>query len=165
MRSFFLAVASASVVAACAAPAPAPPAAAATDSAAVRAALEPYGVSYKAAVLAGDAAAVGALYTENAVVELSDTPTLVGRAAIMKNDSTTMAAVKFTDWNAPVNSTADFGGGRAAQTGTFAAMLADKKGAKMAQAGRWVAGFMKGDDGQWRINYLMAMTDSMKPVK
>lgn len=33
-------------------------------------------------------------------------------------------------------------------------------GKTQRRAGRWVAGINKEADGQWRINYLMGMTDS-----
>ena len=165
MRLHHFALASSLLFAACTAPAPATPAAVAPDTDAMRVALDPFGASYKAATLAGDAAALNALYTDNAVVELSNQPTAVGRAAILKADSAQFATIKFSDWNINIRGTTDLGGGRAAQSGTFWSKFADKKGAKMSQYGRWVAGFMKGDDAKWRINYLMGMTDSLKPTK
>jgi len=165
MRHLFLPVLGITLAAACNAPAPPPPAAAAPDTAAVRAAMEPVIANYRAAILAGDAVALNALYTDNAAVVISGVPTRIGRPAILTADSTDFAMTKVSEWNATTNSTADFGGGRAAQTGTWTDVSADKKGAKGARWGRWVTGLTKGDDGAWKISYLMAMIDSAKAVK
>lgn len=140
--------------AAAAAPA-APP-----DTAALSAEIAPLIASYRTAILAGDAAALNALYTENAVVELTGIPTMIGRKAIMTADSTNFAMGKPTEWNATVRSTVALGNGGAAQTGSWSDAMPAAKGKNSRRDGRWITGLMKGEDGKWRINYLMAMTDS-----
>jgi uncharacterized protein (TIGR02246 family) len=134
--------------------------AAAPDTAALRAEIAPLGDAYRAAVLAGDAAALNALYTDNAVVELTGIPTLVGRGAIMTADSTNFAMGKPTEWNSTVRSTVALGNGNVAQTGSWSDAMPAAGGKTARRDGRWIAGIMKGDDGKWRINYLMGMTDS-----
>lgn len=134
--------------------------AAAPDTAALRAEIAPLGDAYRAAILAGDAAALNALYTDNAVVELTGIPTLMGRAAIMTADSTNFAMGKPSEWSSTVRSTVALGNGNVAQTGSWSDAMPVAGGKTARRAGRWIAGIMKGDDGKWRINYLMGMTDS-----
>jgi len=131
----------------------------APDTAALRAEIAPMGEAYRAAVLAGDAAALNALYTDAAVVELTGVPTLVGRAAIMSRDSATFAMGKPSSWTSAVRTTAQLSEGRVAQTGTWsdATIVGGKT---MRRDGRWIAGINKEADGTWKINYLMGMTDS-----
>jgi len=131
----------------------------APDTAALRVEIAPLTEAYGAAILAGDAAALNALYTDAAVVELTGVPTMIGRAAIMSRDSASLAMGKPSEWTYTVRSTSSLSEGRVAQTGTWgdAAVVGGKT---MRRAGRWVAGVNKEADGKWRINYLMGMTDS-----
>jgi ketosteroid isomerase-like protein len=135
------------------------------DTAALSAELASILPPYRAAILAGDARALNALYTDSAVVELTGIPTEVGRAAIMTTDSAQFAKGKPAEWNSTVRSTVPLAPGSVAQTGSWSDMTVVKGGMKMRRAGRWIAGFLKGTDGNWRINYLMAMTDSTTTSK
>lgn len=132
----------------------------APDTAALRAELAPLIDSYRTAILAGDAAALNALYTDDATVELTAVPTLIGRAAIMTADSAAFAAGKPTEWSATVRSTVPIGNGSVAQTGSWADATPVGGGKVMRRAGRWISASQKGTDGKWRISYLMGMTDS-----
>jgi len=132
----------------------------APDTAALRAEIAPLGEAYRSAILAGDAAVLNALYTDDAVVELTGIPTLVGRAAIMNRDSTTFAMGKPAEWNSTVRSTVALGNGNVAQTGSWSDAMPAAGGKTTRRDGRWIAGIRKGEDGKWRINYLMGMTDS-----
>lgn len=134
--------------------------AAAPDTAALRAEIAPLGEAYRAAIIAGDAAALNALYTDNATVELTGIPTLIGRAAIMTADSMNFTMGKPTDWNSTVRSTVALGNGGVAQTGSWSDAMPAAGGKTTRRDGRWIAGLAKGEDGKWRINYLMGMTDS-----
>ena len=162
LRRLLVSMLAVSLVSACAPKEEAPPstAAAAPDTAALRAEIAPVGEAYRAAILAGDAAALNALYTDNAVVELTGIPTMVGRAAIMNRDSTNFAMGKPTEWNSTVRSTISLGNGNVAQTGSWSDAMPAAGGKTARRDGRWIAGIMKGEDGKWRINYLMGMTDS-----
>lgn len=131
----------------------------APDTAALRVEIAPMGEAYRAAVLAGDAAALNALYTDGAVVELTGVPTLVGRAAIMSRDSATFAMGKPSEWTSTVRTTAFLSEGHVAQTGTWSDATV-VGGKRIRRAGRWIAGINKEANGQWKINYLMGMTDS-----
>jgi ketosteroid isomerase-like protein len=135
------------------------------DTAALSAELAVILPAYKGAILAGDAVALNALYTDSAVVELTGIPTLVGRAAIMTTDSAQFSKGKPAEWNSTVRSTVSLGPTSAAQTGSWSDMAVVKGGMKMRRAGRWIAALQKGTDGKWRINYLMAMTDSTTTSK
>lgn len=159
LRRFLPALLTVATLAACAPKEEAAVPAVAPDTAALAAEIAPLGEAYRAAILAGDAAALNAFYTDAAVVELTGVPTLVGRAAIMSRDSATFAMGKPSEHTSTVRSTAFLSEGRVAQTGTWAD-AAVVGGKTMRRAGRWIAGVNKEADGKWRINYLMAMTDS-----
>lgn len=135
-------------------------AAAAPDTAALRVELKTQVDAYGAAVLAGDAAALNAMYTDDATVEITAVPTLIGRAAIMAADSANFAAGKPTEWAATVRTVVPIGGGAVAQTGSWSDGTPAPGGKMVRRAGRWVSSSQKGEDGKWRINYLMAMIDS-----
>lgn len=137
-----------------AAAAPAPP-----DTAALRVELASLTDAYGAAVLAGDAAALNALYTDDATVEITAVPTLTGRAAIMSADSASFAQGKPSEWSATVRSTVPIGNGNVAQTGSWSDAT-PMGGKTVRRAGRWISAAQKGTDGKWRISYLMAMIDS-----
>jgi hypothetical protein len=132
-----------SVVGAIAACAPGDKAAVTTDAkpdiAAISAELASITPAYKAAVLAGDAKALNALYTDGAVVELTGVPTEIGRAAIMTSDSAQFSKGKPAEWNSTVRSTVPLGAAGAAQTGSWFDMTVVKGGMKMHRAGRWIA--------------------------
>lgn len=163
LRRLMVSMLAVSLVSACAPkeePAAAATAAAAPDTAALRAEIAPLGDAYRAAVLAGDAATLNALYTDNAVVELTGIPTLMGRAAIMTADSTNFAMGKPSEWTSTVRSTVALSPGNVAQTGSWSDAMPAAGGKTARRDGRWIAGIRKGDDGKWRINYLMGMTDS-----
>jgi uncharacterized protein (TIGR02246 family) len=135
-------------------------AAAAPDTAALRVELKAQVDAYGAAVLAGDAAALTAMYTDDATVEITAVPTLIGRAAIMAADSANFAAGKPTEWSATVRTVVPIGGGAVAQTGSWSDAWPAPGGKVARRAGRWVSSSQKGEDGKWRIGYLMAMIDS-----
>lgn len=159
-RRFLPALLAIATLAACAPKEEAAVAAVAPDTAALAAEIAPLGAGYRAAILAGDAAALNAFYTDAAVVELTGVPTLVGRAAIMSRDSATFAMGKPSEWTSTVRNTAFLSEGRVAQTGTWSDAAVVGGGKTMRRAGRWIAGINKEADGKWRINYLMGMTDS-----
>jgi len=158
-RRFLPALLAIVTLAACAPKEEAAMPAVAPDTAALAAEIAPLGEAYRAAILAGDAAALNANYTDAAVVELTGVPTLMGRAAIMSRDSAAFAMGKPSEWTSAVRSTSYLSEGRVAQTGVWAD-AAVVGGKTMRRAGRWVAGINKEADGKWRINYLMGMTDS-----
>jgi uncharacterized protein (TIGR02246 family) len=138
----------------------APAAAAPPDTAALRAELAPLADAYRNAILAGDAKALNALYTDDATVEIDGAPTVTGRAAIMAADSASFAMGKPSEWTSTVRSTAALGNGNVAQTGSWNDASPAPGGKTMRRVGRWVASMTKGSDGQWRIGYVMAMIDS-----
>ncbi len=159
LRRFLPALLAVATLAACTPKEQPAVAAVAPDTTALAAEIAPFGEAYRAAILAGDAAALNALYTDAAVVELTGVPTLVGRAAIMSRDSATFAMGKPSEWMSTVRNTAFLSEGRVAQTGTWADATV-VRGKTMRRAGRWIAGLNKEADGSWKINYLMGMTDS-----
>jgi ketosteroid isomerase-like protein len=129
------------------------------DTAAVRAGLNDLTAKMKTAYLAGDAAAVAALYTEDARAEFAGFPSAVGRAAIQSTTEAYFKANKLNvaEWTiGGLNSlTADL----ATAGGTYHAF----GNGKPAHAWwRWAAAYRKGADGQYRVSYVMAFPDSTK---
>ena len=74
--------------------------------------------------------------------------------------STNFAMGKPSEWSSTVRSTVALGNGNVEQTGSWSDAMPAVKGKTTRRDGRWIAGVTKGDDGKWRINYLMGMTDS-----
>lgn len=134
----------------------APPA---VDSAGVTQAVEDLWSRYIAADTAGNVDAVLALYSETARLDAPGVPPAVGRAAI---DSVARAMTASRDLNSLMIHTAAtyVAGNEMAYTrGTYMeTYTANQKTA--TDYGRYASAVVKGADGQWRIQYLMAFTDS-----
>lgn len=135
------------------------PAAARPDTAAVRAGLNALSAKLEAVYLAGDAAGVAALFTEDAQAEYAGFPSAAGRAAIQalyegyfKANKLKVSRIEFLGVNSV---TADL----ATALGTYHAF----GNGKPAHAWwRWAAAYRKGADGEYRISYIMAFPDSTK---
>lgn len=149
---------------ACAQPAERQAAAPAVDSAAVIAAAGDFWARYVAADTANDVNALVALFTDSVRVDARGAPVLLGRAAVqsfienmMKTTRTTSLAVT-PDMTVPVSNETVY------QNGSYTeAMATGNQG--VTEYGRYAVALRKGADGQWRINYLMAFTDSTVPVR
>jgi ketosteroid isomerase-like protein len=143
---------------------PAAPVVAAIDSAAVAAGVAGVRTKYAAAELAGDAAAVAALHTEAATVDIFGAPSMHGNAAILAGLQADYASRKYTVAEiTPVQLTIR-SNDAAAELGTYHAMH-DAKGKKDHEWGRYVVSLVKGTDGAWKLAYVMAFPDSIKPAK
>ena len=131
----------------------------AVDSAGVTQAVEDLWSRYSAADTAGNVDAVMALYTETARLDVPGVPPALGRAAI---DSVARMMTASRDLNSLMIHTAAtyvVSNEMAYTRGTYMeTYVANKKSA--TDYGRYASAVVKGADGQWRIQYLMAFPDS-----
>jgi uncharacterized protein (TIGR02246 family) len=134
------------------------------DTAAAMAGIDSLKTRYSQLEMAGDAAALAQLFTEDATLDLYGVPRTKGRAAIQAALAQDFGMRKYTvseinpiNTNVRTNETAT-------QIGTYHAMH-DVNGTADHEWGRFVVGMNKGTDGMWRLNFLMAFPDSTKADK
>jgi uncharacterized protein (TIGR02246 family) len=115
------------------------------------AAIRELGAKWDRAFAAGDGKAIGALYTDDAVLLPANEPMVKGEAARKYwADATNDVSGRIE-----LNTTSVEGSGNVAYTvGTYRSTLTPKKaGAKPlpVEEGKWVNGLKKQDDGSWKI--------------
>lgn len=164
MRTPNLMLAGALVLGACAQPAPAPTAAATVDTAAVVAAVTNVRTTYNKAEMAGDAAAVAALYTPDGAIDIYGAPPMRGAEAIQAALTQLWAAGKpelaeATPLNTNARSNSD-----ASEIGTYHNIL-PVNGKRTHEWGRYVVALAKDASGTWKLTYLMAFADSTRAEK
>jgi uncharacterized protein (TIGR02246 family) len=125
-----------------------PPPAPAPDPAAEAAAIGKVREAFMAAYNAGDAEAIGKLYTEDAVSQPNHQPNLIGRAAIVASLKGMFERVtvktQFTSEETRIS------GNAALDRGTYKAEVAPKDGGVPSVVeGRYVVAYVKGADGTW----------------
>lgn len=145
-------LAAATLAAACAAPAPPPAAPAApalnapADIAALNAAREGFMKGYEA----GDAEAIGNLYTKDAISESNNQPSLTGRDAIVASlkgmfEQVSVKTVLTGDDTKTLGSVG-------VDSGHYAVTVTPKGGGTpFTNEGRYMVVYVKEPDGQWRV--------------
>lgn len=134
---------------------PAPTAAAATpaldapaDIAAITAARD----GFMAAYAAGDAAAIGQLYTENAISEPNGQPSVKGRAAIVASLTSMFEQVSVKATLTPEETRTL--GAVGLDRGRYTVTVTPKAGAPPTTSeGRYLVVYVKGEDGKWRVSH------------
>jgi len=139
------------------------PAAATVDTAAAKAGIDSLRTRFIRMQLAGDTGIVS-LYTDDATVDLYGVPRAKGKAAIAAATKMDFDMRKYTVSEINPIATTVRTNDAASQIGTYHGMH-DVKGKKDHEWGRYVVGFMKGGDGNWRVSYIMAFPDSTKVEK
>ncbi len=134
----------------------------AVDSAAVMAGTDSLRSSYSRLQLAGDAAGLAQLFTEDATLDVYGMPRAKGRAAIQAGLGADPR--KFSASDIMPIATFPISNEAASQIGTYHDMF-DLNGTMTHEWGRYVVGIDKGTDGKWRLGYLMAFPDSTKVEK
>ena len=139
------------LAAACAQPAPPPaPAEPELNAPAAIAALNAAREGFMKAYEAGDAEAIGNLYTKDAISESNNQPSLKGRDAIVASLKGMFEQVSVkTVLTAEDTKTL---GGVGVDTGRFAVIVTPKAGATpYTNEGRYMVVYVKDTDGQWRV--------------
>lgn len=104
------------------------------------------------AYAAGDAAAIGQLYTENAVSEPNNQPSLKGRAAIVSSLTSMFEQVTIKATLTP-DETRTLGA-VGLDRGRYAVTVTPKAGAPPTTSeGRYLVVYVKGEDGKWRVSH------------
>ena len=118
------------------------------DAAAVRQGIEDAVAGWESAALAGDAAALAALYAEDAVLQPPNAPKAVGRAAIQASLAEMFAATPFTAIDivtdvSEVSESGDIAWAHGSYTSTNTV-----NGAPYEDTGKWLSVY-ENYDGQW----------------
>ena len=164
MRMTLLLTAAGVVALACTKPADTGTAQMAVDTAAAKSGIDSLRSGYARAQMAGDAAALGQLFTENATLDMYGAPRTKGRANIETGLKADLAARKYTTSEIMAVQTTVMSNESGSEIGTYHAMH-DVGGAVDHEWGRYVVGFQKGADSKWRLEYLMFFPDSTKANK
>lgn len=131
------------------------------DTAAVRAAVEATGTRWAEFAVAGNAAGIAGLFTEDGTAAFFGFPTTTGRAAIEAMMGALFAAVKVTAAQTTVQAVAVPAPGVATALGTYTETV-DSSGVTISTWYRWAAAYRQGADGQWLTTYDIAFPDSTK---
>lgn len=135
---------------------------AAVDTAAAKPGIDSLRTRYGRLQMAGDAAGVAALYTDDATLDIYGIPRAKGRAAIEATLKGDFGMRKYTLSEVTPIVTTVRTNTDGSEIGTYHDMH-DANGKKDHEWGRYVVGFSKGTDGNWRLTYIMAFPDSIKP--
>ena len=104
---------------------------------------------------AGDGDAMGALYTEDAVVAFSEAPALEGRAAIQARFAERSGALTERQIEIHDVGTLDLGGGWMLDGGWYTATATSADG-PMAQTGTFMHLLRQQPDGTWKIHWAVS---------
>lgn len=125
---------------------PAPVADAPADIAALNAARQAFMTAYEA----GDAAAIGKLYTADAISASNNQPSLKGRDAIVASLTAMFQQVSVKTTLTPVDTRTL--GSVGVDTGIYTVTVTPKAGAApYSNEGRYMVMYVKEADGQWRV--------------
>ena len=139
------------------------PAAGTVDTAAAQMGIDSLRTRFIRMQLAGDTGIVN-LYTDDATIDQYGAPRTKGKAAIAAAIKLDFGMRKYTVVEINPISTNVRTNDAGSEIGTYHNMH-DVMGKKDHEWGRFVVGFMKGSDGNWRVSYLMAFPDSTKAEK
>ena len=140
------------------------PAAPAIDSAAVSSAATNFWQRYGQNVLAGDTTAWLGMVDDSVRVDSRGLPPLLGKAALANTFMPVLRTTKYTGFNVTPDMTVPVSNDMVYQNGSY--MEASTSGGKsQTEYGRYAAAIVKGADGQWRLGYLMAFSDSVISAK
>lgn len=137
----------------------APAAAALPDSASVHTAIQALSDAYEAAELAGDAAAVAALYTEGGTAAFEGLPTSSGRAAVEALFASYFSLFSVSRADIPVQAVG-IQSPTVVTSGGVATFDVDSSGTARTDTWRWAAEYTLGTDGQWRISYIIGFREA-----
>jgi uncharacterized protein (TIGR02246 family) len=126
------------------------PAAAAFDKSAAEAEIRKGDEAYFNAVKARDAAAVAALYAEDAVSMPPNSPPLEGREAVRKSNEGFLKTPQLSMTGEATSIKFSDDGSMAYETGKYTASFVDAKGKKMTDDGKFL-NVLKKENGKWVV--------------
>lgn len=139
----------------------APPA---VDSAAVRSAASAFWQKWAAADTAGDATAIAAMVGDSARLDVRGLPPMIGRAAFAAAIGPMLKSMKVVSEAITAEATTAISNELAYETGNYTEETLT--GGKAAtDYGRYAGALRRYADGEWRLAYLMAFSDSTVPKK
>jgi uncharacterized protein (TIGR02246 family) len=160
--SFFVAIALAAACAPAADQAASAPAA--PDTAAVRVGLQAASDKWDVLAVAGDAAGIATLFTEDGTVAFFGAPTTTGRANIQAMMTGLYSVAKVTAAKGTILGVTAPAPGLATARGTYTEVV-DSSGVTISNWWRWAASYRQAPDGQWLMTYLMSFPDSVSRAK
>ena len=118
--------------------------------------------AYAKATSAGDAKAVAALYTEDAIELPPNHPAVKGRMAIQEYYASQFAAAKISDftlthWESAVHGNAAF------DVGAYKQTITPAKGTGMSDTGKYTV-ILKKVGGAWKVAYAIYNSDQPPPA-
>ena len=111
--------------------------------------------------MAGNAAGIAGLFTEEGTATFFGFPTTTGRAAIEALMAGLFSAVKVTASSVSVEMVAAPAPGLGTALGMYAETV-DSSGVTIQTWYHWAGSYRQDADGQWRFAYLMSFPDSTK---
>jgi uncharacterized protein (TIGR02246 family) len=158
-RLFSPLVAGGLLVAACGGAAPEAPAAAPADPAPIHA----MRASFQTAYNAGDAAAVAALYEDDAIAMPDHRPLIEGRAAIQQWLQETFA--QFTPKLTLTSGDLEITGDLAHEHGSYTLTLTPKAGGEaMSENGKYLVILKRQADGAWKLHHNITNSNEPPPM-
>lgn len=137
----------------------APPSVAAVDTVKVKAAVADFWQKWIAAGTAGSITGMAALVTDSVRVDIKGNPAVLGKAAWQVAAESMSKGVQVLSEAVTPDITIAVSDDLAWQNGNYAeATLGGKK--KTTEYGRYASAIRKGSDGTWRLQYIMAFSDS-----
>lgn len=144
------------LLAACTPPAASPPP---VDTAAGEAAIAAFWTAYTEAALAENTAALTGMYTEAAAVDVKGVAPVRGRAAIGELYGQMAQGADIQALTITPQYTHVVSAHQVHQAGAYAETVM-RAGVAATEYGRYAMSLVHDTDGQWRIAYIMAFTDS-----
>jgi ketosteroid isomerase-like protein len=136
--------------------------AAAVDTTAIKAEIDGFRAQYSRLQVAGDAAGLAAMFSEQGGVDFDQAPRARGRAAIEATFKQRFAMMKPAVLEIMPTMTSARSSIEGSEIGTWHT-LDSAQGKPVHAWGRFLSAYAKDSTGQWHLDYLIAFTDSMKP--
>jgi ketosteroid isomerase-like protein len=118
---------------------------------------------FTAALVAGDTAALAALYTDSVVFAETEARTTLGRQALIAAAGSAFASVRYLE-SRPSLEVTRISGDRAFQFGTYRDVVQPTGQGPLALYGRFAAVVERDSTDSWRIGSLVVIRDSIMPT-
>jgi uncharacterized protein (TIGR02246 family) len=140
------------------------PAQPALDTAAVISQVSNFWQRYIIADTTGNLEAITTMWDDSVRADVRGAPVLLGRAAVRAFIEPIFKTTKYTSMEVTPDMTIPVHNGMAYQNGSYVES-STTAGKSATDYGRYAMALVRGADGQWRIGYLMAFSDSIVSKK